>query len=63
MLKLIHSLLSDILGFVKQRPTVKRLRKWGAIIGNDVELICVHAGCIMNKDIPDNVVAARNLAV
>lgn len=44
MLKLIHSLLSDILGFIKQRPTVKRLRKWGAIIGNDVELICVQCG-------------------
>ena len=44
MLKFIHSLLSDILGFIKQRPTVKRLRKWGAIIGNDVELICVQCG-------------------
>lgn len=44
MLTLIHSLLSDILGFIKQRPSVKRLKKWGAVIGNDVELICVQCG-------------------
>jgi maltose O-acetyltransferase len=44
MLMLIHSLLSEILGIVKQRPMVNRLRKWGAIVGNDVELICVNIG-------------------
>lgn len=44
MLKLIRSLLCDIRGFLKQRPTVQRLRKWGAIVGNDVELIFVSIG-------------------
>lgn len=41
MLKFIKSLLINILGFVKQRPTVKRLRNWGAVIGEDVELYSV----------------------
>ncbi len=44
MVKFFISLLSDINGWLKQRPTVKRLRKWGAIIGEDVELINVDCG-------------------
>jgi maltose O-acetyltransferase len=38
-------MMSDIIGFVKRRPTVKRLRKWEAVVGNDVELICVNIDC------------------
>lgn len=44
MVHFLFSLLSDINSWIHQRPTVKRLRKWGAVIGKDVELICVQCG-------------------
>lgn len=44
MIRFLFSLLSNFNGLIHQRPTVKSLRKWGAIIGNDVELINVNCG-------------------
>lgn len=41
MFKMIISILLNIYGWIKQTPTVKRLRKWGAVIGEDVELYSV----------------------
>ena len=44
MFHFIISFLRNIYSWIHQRPTVNRLRKWGAIIGDDVELICVRCG-------------------
>lgn len=41
---LFVAILSAINGWLKGKPTVKRLRKWGAIVGEDVELISVICG-------------------
>ena len=35
------SVIRDMYSWLKRRPTVNRLRKWGAVIGEDVELICI----------------------
>lgn len=44
MFHFIISFFRNIYSWILHRPTVKRLRKWGAIIGEDVELICVQCG-------------------
>lgn len=38
----VITVLRDVCNWFRRRPTVRQLRKWGAVIGDDVELICIH---------------------